>query len=59
LEFTQIFDFLKIPFLESTKTWLVEAVHHTRIGKWKSLSKEKMEKPLAIAGDLLQELGYL
>jgi len=34
-------------------------VHHTRIGKWKSLPKEQLEKPLAIAGELLKELGYL
>ncbi len=59
LEFTQIFEFLELPFLETTKAWLLEAVHHTRIGKWKSLPKEQLEKPLAIAGELLKELGYL
>jgi len=57
--FEQIFDFIEVPFLKCTKTWLIGAVHHTRIGKWKSQSKENLEKPLKIAEDLLKELGYL
>ena len=57
-KFTQIFDFLHLPFLETTKIWLQQTVYHSRIGKWQSLAKEKMEKPLEIAAPLLKQLGY-
>ncbi|MCK5523669.1 MAG: sulfotransferase [Thiomargarita sp.] len=57
--FSQIFDFIEVPFLNSTKTWLAQAVYNTKMDKWKSLPEEKLKKPLEIAGDLLGELGYL
>lgn len=57
--FKQIFDFLEVPFLATTKKWLQKAVHQSRIGKWKSLSAEQLEKPLSIGAPLLKQLGYL
>jgi hypothetical protein len=57
--FQQIFDFIGVKFLATTQSWLQEAVYHTRMAKWKSLSAEALEKPLEIGGPLLKELGYL
>ncbi len=53
-----IFDFLQQPFLTTTKTWLKQAVHGVRIGKWRNLPAEQLEKPLSIAGELLKKLNY-
>lgn len=53
-----IFDFLQLPFLAETKNWLKQSVHGIRIGKWRNLSPAQMEKPLSIAKDLLEKLGY-
>lgn len=53
-----IFDFLQQPFLSETKTWLTQAVHGIRIGKWRSLSPAELEKPLSIGEELLEKLGY-
>ena len=58
VEFTRIFDFLEVPFLDSTKNWLLGNVKQNRIGKWKALSPEEMELPIEIGGKLLGELGY-
>ncbi len=55
----QIFNFLEIPFLESAKVWLSQAVYHGRIGKWKNLSDTELQLPLKIATPLLRKLGYL
>jgi hypothetical protein len=57
--FEQLFDFIGIPFLATTRTWLQQAVYHTRIAKWKTLPAEELKKPLEIGGPLLRELGYL
>lgn len=57
--FSEVFDFLKIPFLDTTKKWLKENARTDRIGKWKKLSKEEMKAPLEIGGELLKELGYV
>jgi len=57
--FTQIFDFIEVPFLATTKTWLTQAVYNTKIGKWKNLSEEQLKKPLEIAEPLLKKLGYM
>lgn len=53
-----LFDFLQQPFLAETKSWLTQAVHGVRIGKWRSLPAAQLEKPLAIAAELLEKLGY-
>ncbi len=57
--FTGVFSFLEIPFLESTKEWLIANVRTDRIGKWRKLSDEEMKVPLEIGGELLKELGYI
>jgi len=57
--FSQIFDFLEVPFLATTQKWVQQAVHQSRIGKWQSLSAQQLEKPLAIGAPLLKQLGYL
>ena len=57
--FTEVFSFLDIPFLESTKEWLIANVRTDRIGKWRKLSDEEMKVPLEIGGELLKELGYI
>ncbi len=57
--FEQLFDFIGIPFLATTRTWLQQAVYHTRMAKWKTLSADELKKPLEIGGPLLRELGYL
>jgi len=56
--FSQIFDFIEVPFLTSTKQWLQQAVHPNRIGKWRSLSAVELEQPLQIGEKLLKELAY-
>jgi len=55
----QIFNFLEVPFQDSAKTWLSQAVYQGRIGKWKELSATELELPLKIATPLLKKLGYL
>ena len=57
--FSEVFDFLGIQFLESTKEWLKRNARTDRIGKWKALSDEEMKIPLEIGGELLKELGYI
>jgi hypothetical protein len=57
--FEKIFDFIEVPFLNSTKDWLTQTVYPTKIAKWKSLSAEQLNKPLEIGGDLLKKLDYL
>ncbi len=59
LVLTQIFDFINIRLLSTTRQWIIEAVHQTRIGKWQNLSPQQLDKPLQIGGELLKELGYL
>ncbi len=56
--FNQIFEFIDIPLLNSTKDWIIQTTHPIRIGKWKQLSAAQLEKPLQIGGKLLEELGY-
>lgn len=55
----RIFDFLRIPFLHSTRDWLIETVSTVRIGKWRGLSESTIRLPLAIGHDLLRRLGYI
>ena len=57
--FSEVFEFLNVTFLESTKEWLKKNARTDRIGKWKTLSDEKMKIPLEIGGELLKELGYI
>ncbi len=57
--FSEVFDFLNIPFLESTKVWLRDSARTDRIGKWKELSEEEMKAPMEIGEELLKELGYV
>ncbi len=57
--FSEVFDFLNVPFLGSTKEWLKENAKTDRIGKWKKLSEAEMEAPMEIGGELLKELGYV
>ncbi len=57
--FAEVFDFLNVQFLESTKEWLKENARTDRIGKWKALSDEEMKIPLEIGGELLKNLGYI
>lgn len=58
-EFEKIFTFLGVPFLEETKTWLMQAASVNRIGKWKTLPPELLAAPLQIGGALLERLGYV
>jgi len=57
--FNKIFDFIEVPFLNTTQDWLEQALYKTKIAKWKALSEQQLQKPLAIGGSLLKELGYL
>jgi len=57
--FSKIFDFIIVPFLETTKEWLKENAQSDRIGKWKNLTEEEMKAPMEIGGGLLKELGYI
>ena len=58
-EFEKIFAFLGAPFLDETKTWLLQAASTNRIGKWKTLPPELLAAPLQIGGELLEKLGYV
>ena len=57
-QFERIFNFLGVPFLPRTRSWLKESVHRTRIGKWRRLPPEKVDSAMAIGTDLLRMLGY-
>jgi hypothetical protein len=57
--FNKIFDFIGIPLLSSTQDWLEQTLYQNKMAKWKALSEEQLQKPLAIGGSLLKELGYL
>ncbi|MDQ7051660.1 MAG: sulfotransferase domain-containing protein [candidate division KSB1 bacterium] len=57
--FQKIFDFLEVPFQESTKEWLKKAVSPRRIGKWCHLPPQALKRPLEIGGHLLEKLNYL
>ncbi len=57
--FSMIFDYINVPFLETTKEWLKVNARTDRIGKWKNLSDEEMKAPMEIGGGLLEELGYI
>jgi len=56
--FEEVFDFLGVPFLNTTKEWLKSAVSKNRMDKWKDLPPEMIARPLEIGGPLLQKLGY-
>lgn len=55
----RVFDFLGVPFLDSTRSWLQASVHQNRIGKWHDLTEQEMALPLNIGGSMLRELGYI
>ncbi|MDM8559220.1 sulfotransferase [Candidatus Parabeggiatoa sp. HSG14] len=57
--FEHIFDFIEMPFLKTTKDWLTQIVYKAKIGKWKTLPTNELEKPLQIGHSLLKELDYL
>ena len=57
-QFERLFDFLEVPFLPGTKSWLERCVYSTRVGKWRSLPQEKTDDALAIGADLLRHIGY-
>jgi hypothetical protein len=57
--FSKIFDFIDVPFLETTKEWLKKSTYSNRICKWKDLPKEELEAPLEIGKELLVKLGYI
>ncbi len=57
--FSIIFDFINVPFLETTKEWLKKSTYSNRIGKWRNLSEEELKAPLEIGGKLLKKLGYI
>ncbi len=56
--FAQIFDFLEVPFLATTKNWLVQTTYTNKIAKWKTLPADKLKMPLEIGEPLLKKLGY-
>jgi hypothetical protein len=51
--FEQIFDFIEVPFLATTKDWLAQATYTNKIAKWKTLPADKLKKPLEIGEPLL------
>lgn len=57
--FSKIFDFIDVPFLETTKEWVKDNARMGRIGKWKNLTEVEMKVPMEIGGGLLKELGYI
>ena len=57
--FTQLFNFIEVPFLESNQHWLTQTVYAGKIAKWKKLSADKLKAPLQIAEPLLKDLGYI
>ncbi len=57
--FEMIFDFLGAPFYKDTQEWLLQNVHQSRVGKWRSLPAGILEQSLQLGKPLLDELGYL
>jgi len=53
------FSFLDIPFEPQVRERLAGMVHSSRIGKWRGLPTEQLERAYEIGGPLLEKLGYL
>ena len=57
-QFKRIFEFLDVPFLAETRSWLAQHVYATRVGKWRRAPQAEIDPALAIGADLLDRLGY-